>query len=184
MLLCLQQLLIAEISEQDENHRSPLDDMMDELRAENPHSMAVSFYADFKKKYITQRDINNRIRSAQWTVDNSDDPQQIESAKKILAKYSANSPKPVKEPTPAARPVQVEAPVEKHDFTITDEHLGEGGQKAKFSANIAVIRTLKAIEGENRLADFVGTLSEPLNIPKDEWQYMKDKNGMMLYNKT
>lgn len=40
---------LAEISEQDENHRSPLDDMMDELRAENPHSMAVSFYADFKK---------------------------------------------------------------------------------------------------------------------------------------
>ena len=31
-----------------------------------------------QKKYITQRDINNRIRSAQWTVDNSDDPQQIE----------------------------------------------------------------------------------------------------------
>lgn len=27
------------------------------------------------------------------------------------------------------------------------------------------------------VADFVGTLSEPLNIPKDEWQYMKDKNG-------
>ena len=96
-----------------------------------------------QKKYITQRDINNRIRSAQLTVDNSDDPQQIESAKKILAKYSAE---------PAARPVQVEAPIEKHDFTITDEHLGEGGQKAKFAANIAAIRTLKAIESENRLA--------------------------------
>lgn len=26
-------------------------------------------------------------------------------------------------------------------------------------------------------ADFVGTISEPLNIPKDEWQYMKDENG-------
>ena len=103
-----------------------------------------------QKKYITQRDINNRIRSAQWTVDNSDDPQQIESAKKILAKYSTNSTEPVKEP--AARPVQVEAPVEKHDFTITDEHLGEGGQKAKFAANIAAVRTLKAIESENRLA--------------------------------
>ena len=25
-------------------------------------------------------------------------------------------------------------------------------------------------------ADFVGTVSEPLNIPKDEWQYMKDEN--------
>lgn len=96
-----------------------------------------------QKKYITEGDINNRIRSAQLTVDNSDDPQQIESAKKILAKYSAE---------PAARPVQVEAPIEKHDFTITDEHLGEGGQKAKFAANIAAIRTLKAIESENRLA--------------------------------
>ena len=40
---------LAEISEQNENHRSPLDDLMDELREENPMSMAVSYYADFKK---------------------------------------------------------------------------------------------------------------------------------------
>ena len=26
-------------------------------------------------------------------------------------------------------------------------------------------------------ADFVGMISEPLNIPKDEWPYMKDENG-------
>ena len=45
----IKMMRLAEISEQDENHRSPLDDMMDELRTENPHSMAVSFYADFKK---------------------------------------------------------------------------------------------------------------------------------------
>ena len=45
----MQMMRLAEISEQDENHRSQLDDMMDELREENPHSMAVSFYADFKK---------------------------------------------------------------------------------------------------------------------------------------
>lgn len=45
----MQMMRLAEISEQDENHRSHLDDMMDELRAENPQSMAVSFYADFKK---------------------------------------------------------------------------------------------------------------------------------------
>lgn len=29
-------------------------------------------------------------------------------------------------------------------------------------------------------ADFVGTVSEPLKIPKDEWQYMKDENGTGL----
>lgn len=45
----MKMMRLAEISEQDENHRSPLDEMMDELRAENPHSMACSFYADFKK---------------------------------------------------------------------------------------------------------------------------------------
>lgn len=45
----MKMMRLAEISEQDENHRSPVDDMMDELRTENPHNMAVSFYADFKK---------------------------------------------------------------------------------------------------------------------------------------
>lgn len=40
---------LAEISEQDENHRSPLDVMMDELYEKNPQSMAVTFYRDFKK---------------------------------------------------------------------------------------------------------------------------------------
>ena len=45
----MKMMRLAGISEQDENHRSPLDEMMDELRTENPHSMAVSFYADFKK---------------------------------------------------------------------------------------------------------------------------------------
>ena len=40
---------LAEISEQDENHRSPLDVMMDELFEKNPKSMAVTFYRDFKK---------------------------------------------------------------------------------------------------------------------------------------
>ena len=38
------------------------------------------------------------------------------------------------------------------NFTITDEHLGEGGAKAKFAANITAIRTLKQIENENRFA--------------------------------
>lgn len=42
--------------------------------------------------------------------------------------------------------------VEKHDFVISDDHLGEGGQKAKYAANIAAIKLLKAIESENRLA--------------------------------
>jgi N12 class adenine-specific DNA methylase len=38
---------------------------------------------------------------------------------------------------------------DKIDYTITDEHLGEGGTKEKFAANIAAIKTLKRIESRN-----------------------------------
>ena len=38
------------------------------------------------------------------------------------------------------------------NFTITDEHLGEGGMKAKFRANINAIKLLNTLESENRAA--------------------------------
>ena len=38
------------------------------------------------------------------------------------------------------------------NFHITDDHLGEGGQKAKFRMNMDAIRTLKEIEAQNRTA--------------------------------
>lgn len=38
------------------------------------------------------------------------------------------------------------------NFRITDDHLGEGGAKTKYSFNIAAIRTLKTIEAEGRTA--------------------------------
>lgn len=38
------------------------------------------------------------------------------------------------------------------NFRITDDHLGEGGAKAKFGSNLAAIRTLKQIEAEGRTA--------------------------------
>ena len=38
------------------------------------------------------------------------------------------------------------------NFRITDDHLGEGGSKAKFRANLDAIETLKAIESEGRSA--------------------------------
>lgn len=41
---------------------------------------------------------------------------------------------------------------ERRNFTITDEHLGEGTAKAKFRANINAIRLLNTLETENRSA--------------------------------
>ena len=43
--------------------------------------------------------------------------------------------------------------IDLHDYKITDEHYGEsGGAKSRYSDNIAAIKTLKAIESENRKA--------------------------------
>lgn len=42
---------------------------------------------------------------------------------------------------------------QKHDFIISDEHLGEGGAKSKFKANTAAIRLLNQLEDEKRLAN-------------------------------
>ncbi|MBQ9719545.1 MAG: N-6 DNA methylase, partial [Oscillospiraceae bacterium] len=41
---------------------------------------------------------------------------------------------------------------ERHNFHITDDNLGAGGQKTKYQNNVAAIRTLKQIEAEGRLA--------------------------------
>ena len=191
-----------------------------------------------QKKYITDKDIESRIRGARWYIKNSDNEQQIEQAKQVLSKYGADieertEPKAeevapethengkeaekrslsvgdvielddgkftvtkitdgdngkqfelqdmqltgwfpifrklsedelyahgfslessVKETREQTAPEKADEPkpsVTKHDFTITDEHLGEGGQKAKFAANMAAIKLLKTLEAEDRLA--------------------------------
>ncbi|MBR3429043.1 MAG: DEAD/DEAH box helicase family protein [Clostridia bacterium] len=51
------------------------------------------------------------------------------------------------ETLPEAQP---ELPVSTENFHITDDHLGEGGQRTKYAFNVAAIRTLKTIEAENR----------------------------------
>ncbi len=48
---------------------------------------------------------------------------------------------------PVPRPAQ-----EWHNFHITDDSLGVGGEKTKYQYNVTAIRTLKQIEGEGRLA--------------------------------
>ena len=53
----------------------------------------------------------------------------------------------------AEKPIIDNKPIiNKIDFTITNDNLGEGGAKTKYRANVEAIKTLKAIESENRLA--------------------------------
>ena len=51
--------------------------------------------------------------------------------------------------TPEPEPERLRTP---HNFRITDDHLGEGGAKARFRANMDAITTLKRIEAEGRAA--------------------------------
>ena len=66
------------------------------------------------------------------------------------------------------------------NFRITDEHLGEGGPKEKFTRNIAAIETLFTLEAENRnatpeeqeiLSRYVGWggLADAFDPNKDNW---------------
>jgi N12 class adenine-specific DNA methylase len=67
------------------------------------------------------------------------------------------------------------------NFRITDDHLGEGGQKTKFGYNLAAIRTLKQIEAEGRhatpeeqetLSRYVGWggIPQAFDADRDGWQ--------------
>ena len=55
-----------------------------------------------------------------------------------------SAPEPEPEPEPA--------PSTPRNFRITDDHLGEGGAKTRFRANMDAITTLKRIEAEGRAA--------------------------------
>ena len=84
--------------------------------------------------------------------------------------------------TAPPEPEQVsELPTQPHNFRITDDHLGEGGAKARFRANMDAITTLKRIEAEGRVAttDEQETLSrytgwgaipEAFDDSKPEWR--------------
>ena len=79
---------------------------------------------------------------------------------------------------PEREPPTPTPPVE--NFRITDTHMGEGGPKAKFRANMDAIYTLKTIEQENRsatpeeqetLSRYVGWggLADAFDKDKREW---------------
>lgn len=97
-----------------------------------PTETAEQLYNAFENNRMDAWDSNqakiNRIKRALYDILGNE--EQTERAFGIIA--SANQ-KP-------------------RDFVITDEHLGEGGAKTKYAANIAAIRTLKAIEADERLA--------------------------------
>ena len=104
----------------------------------------------------------------------------------VVERLRMDEPEPTPpEPEPSAE----QAPLEEHkadirrsaeNFHITDDHLGEGGPKAKFWRNIKAIAILKQVEQENRYAtveeqhiisQYVGWggLADAFDSGKPEW---------------
>lgn len=76
-------------------------------------------------------------------------PIQVDSEETAMPTLQEEKPKPKK----AITTFHPEIPLdEKHDFRITDNDLGVGGAKEKYRRNIAAIRLLHTLEGENRIA--------------------------------
>lgn len=88
------------------------------------------------------------------------------------------------------QPIQSK-PVPAQNFHITDDHIGEGGAKQKFRANMDAIHTLHQLEIENRnatepeqeiLSKYVGWggLADAFDEKKDAWadEYHELKNAL------
>ena len=80
-----------------------------------------------------------------------------------------------------AEPTVAEPKPELHNFRITDDHLGEGGAKAKFRMNMDAINLLKELEFDGRpatpeeqviLSKYVGWggLADAFDETKDNWK--------------
>ena len=91
--------------------------------------------------------------------------------------------------SPPREPIRISS----ENFRITDNHLGEGGPKAKFRANLDAITTLKRIEAEGRIATpeeqetlsrYVGWggLADAFDESKTEWskEYAELKEALTL----
>ena len=103
--------------------------------------------------------------------------ENMESFERLLSEDSRNAKFQEEKEIPAV------------NFTITDEHLGEGGAKQKYANNVAAIRMLFTLEEENRnatseeqeiLSKYVGWggLSEAFDVNKQNWskEYLELKS--------
>ena len=97
-----------------------------------------------KPEWLTMEDIDRYESQMTAPVREEEAPAQ---------KEELPAPPPVRRAMVPSTVLHPEIPnSERHNFRITDDHLGEGGAKAKFHNNVAAIRTLREIEFDNRLA--------------------------------
>ena len=129
-----------------------------------PPGMAIPVYrtesrADFERglrsdernRYITDyltAELNDNAHEPHTNTAAYYEAERTHLPYDVVFQTIGSAPEP--EPTPPEpEPAPPETP---HNFRITDNHLGEGGAKARFRANMDAITTIKRIEAEGRAA--------------------------------
>ncbi len=153
----------------------PVEQQTEETSTESAHTYEVgdTVYLDNKPFIIEQKDelgVQLRDPSQQYPIFRA---ESIERFERLLAEDERNAHMLPVTPIPdepseeiALRSIVIDLtanadegrepepnqPVAEN-FRITDDHLGEGGAKAKFMANVEAITVLKMVEGEKRQAN-------------------------------
>ena len=124
--------------------------LVEELAKTYPADTAEQLYNAFENAKMEGWEDSsvkiNRIKRAIYDILGNED--QTESVFSVLT-GNAISKEPEISDLTAHKQELSDDTTTKIDYTITDEHLGEGGAKAKFAANIAAIEMLKKIESRN-----------------------------------
>ena len=133
----------------------------------------------FRVEKIKEREVQLRDHSLSYPIFRAENREIFE---RMLAQDERNQ-------SVKAGVVVEGKPVPAVNFHITDDHLGEGGPKQKFTRNMEAIKTLFKLENEDRnatpeeqeiLANFVGWggLSDAFDPDKGNWaqEYLTLKN--------
>ena len=139
------------------------------FRAESKERLMDLLQHDERNQSVLDRDVPNDKQFSTETVaiypgEKNNLPYDV-----VIQTIRADNPEPDK-PKP-----------ELHNFRITDDHLGEGGAKAKFRMNMDAINLLKELELDGRqatpeeqevLAKYVGWggLADAFDETKDNWK--------------
>ena len=139
------------------------------FRAENKERLMELLQHDERNQSVLDRDVSHDQQFSTETVaiypgEKNNLPYDV-----VIQTIRTDTPEPDK-PKP-----------ELHNFRITDDHLGEGGAKAKFRMNMDAINLLKELEFDGRqatpeeqavLSKYVGWggLADAFDETKDNWK--------------
>lgn len=117
-------------------------------RTERRADFERGLLADERNRYITDyltTETDNDAREQHTKNVAYYDAEKTHLPYDVVFQTIGSAPEPEPEPEPPA-------PNTPNNFRITDDHLGEGGAKARFRANMDAIYLLKQLESEGRVA--------------------------------